>query len=261
MSFEVGPLIRAREQRRGGARLRWAPMLRVPLAGVSRRCLVIAIMAGALGTGVPAAAAQGGADSSSGTLGLEVHAVVSPSASALSQARSAKKRCAGLKGDKLRRCRAIAKCKKLKGKKRKRCLAKARKIGVKKKQQPPIQPPKAQPPLVQPPKAQPPLVQPPANRAPFWPSPVQFSGSTQFQYDPTTGYLIGATTTINVLTPAIDPDGDPLTYTWTASNGSITANGLSATWTRVIELGRPKPGSVTVTASDGKGGAAPFVFR
>jgi hypothetical protein len=90
---------------------------------------------------------------------------------------------------------------------------------------------------------------------------LQFSGSTQFQYDPTTGYLIGATTTINVLTPAVDPNADPLTYTWTASNGSITANGLSATWTRVIELGQPKSGTATVTASDGKGGAAPFEFR
>jgi hypothetical protein len=209
--------------------------------------VLIAAMAGALGTGVPAAAAQG-------SVGFEVHAVTTPSASNVLQGTSARKRCAGLKGNKLRRCRAIAKCKKLKGKKRKRCLAKARKIGVNKKQIPPVQPPKVLPP-VQPP------VQPPANRAPLWPNPLQFSGSTQFQYDPTTGYLIGATTTINVLTPAVDPDGDPLTYTWTASNGSITASGLSATWTRVIELGRPKSGTATVTASDGKGGAAPFEFR
>jgi hypothetical protein len=235
MSFAVGPLSRARNS-----------------VGV----VLIAVMAGALGTGVPAAAAQRGADSSSGSVGLEVRAVTTPSASTVSRGTSAKKRCAGLKGKKLRRCRAIAKCKKLKGKKRRRCLAKARKIGVKKKQQPP----KAQPPLTQPPLNQPPLNQPPANRAPLWPSPLQFQGSSQFQYDPTTGYLIGATTTINVLTAAVDPDGDPLTYTWTASNGSITANGLSATWTRVIELGRPKSGTATVTASDGKGGATPFGF-
>jgi hypothetical protein len=175
----------------------------------------------------------------------------------VSQGTAAKKKCARFKGDKRRRCRAIAKCKKLNGKKRKRCLAKARKIGVKKKQQPPP----SQPPKTQPPPIQPPTPQPPANRAPFWPSPFQSQASTQLQYDPTTGFLIGATTTINALTPAVDPDGDPLTYTWTASNGSITANGLSATWTRVIELGRPKPGSATVTAIDGKGGAAPFEFR
>jgi hypothetical protein len=257
MSFGVGPRSRARKQRRLSARLGVGPMIRAPLDGVGRRFLVIAVMAGTLGTGVPAAAAQAGADSSSGTLGLGVRTVAAPSASAVSDARSAKKRCAGLKGDKLRRCRAIAKCKKFKGKKRRRCLAKARRIGVKKKQQPP----QTQPPKSQPPQTQPPQTQPPANRAPFWPSPVQSQGSTQFQYDPTTGYLIGATTTINVLTPAVDPDGDPLTYTWTASNGSITANGLSATWTRVIELGQPKPGTATVTASDGKGGAAPFRFQ
>jgi hypothetical protein len=221
--------------------------------------LVIAVMAAVLGTGVPAAAAQGGADSSSGSLGLEVRAVTTPSASAVSQGRAAKKKCAGLKGNKLRRCRAIAKCKKLRGKKRRRCLAKARKIGVKKKQQPPqAKPPSTQPPSTQPP---PPPNQPPANRAPFWPSPFQSQATTQFHYDPTTGYLIGATTTINALTPAVDPDGDPLTYTWTVSNGSITANGLSATWTRVIEFGHPKSGTATVTASDGKGGAAPFEFR
>lgn len=224
--------------------------MRAPLDRVSRRFLVIAIMAGALGTGVPAAEAHGGADSSGGSVGLDVRAVAAPSATAVSQA--AKKRCAGLKGTKLRRCRAIAKCKKLKGKKKRRCLARARRIGIKKKQQPP---------KTQPPPTQPPPVQPPANRAPLWPSPFQSQASTQFHYDPTTGFLIGATTTINALTPAVDPDGDPLTYTWTASNGSITANGLSATWTRVIEFGRPKPGSATVTATDGKGGAAPFEFR
>ena len=224
-----------------------------PLDRVTRRFFVIVVMAGALTAGAPPAAAQA-ADSRSGTLGLEVRTVTAPSASAVAQGMSAKKRCAGLKGNKLRRCRAIAKCKKLKGKKRKRCLAKARKIGVKKKQQPPAQPPKTLPP-VQPP------VQPPANRAPLWPSQLQSQASTQFHYDPTTGFLTGATTTINVLTPAVDPDGDPLTYTWAASNGSITANGLSATWTRVIEFGRPKPGTATVTASDGKGGAAPFEFR
>jgi hypothetical protein len=230
-------------------------MMRAPFERVGRRSFVIAVMAGAIAAGVSPAAAQAAADSSGGSL-RESRAVTTPSAAAsFSQGHAAKKRCGGLKGDKLRRCRAIAKCKKLKGKKRRKCLARARKIGVKKKQQPPVRTPKPQPPKLQPP------VQPPGNRAPIWPSPFQSQASTQFQYDPTTGFLIGATTTITALSPAVDPDGDPLTYTWTASNGSITANGLSATWTRVIELGRPKPGSATVTASDGKGGAAPFEFR
>jgi hypothetical protein len=230
-------------------------MTRARLDGVSRRFFALVVVAGALSISAEPAAAHGGVDSSGGPLGLEVRAIATPSASAVPQRISAKKRCAGLKGTKLRRCRAIAKCKKLKGKKRKRCLAKARKIGAKKKQQPPAQPPKPTPPKPPPP------VQPPANRAPFWPSPFQSQASTQLQYDPATGFLIGATTTINVLTPAVDPDGDPLTYTWSASHGSITANGLSATWTRVIEFGQPKTGTATVTASDGKGGAARFEFR
>jgi hypothetical protein len=220
---------------------------------MSLRVIAIVVVTGVLTVVAQPAAAQGGADSGGSGLALEVRSVVTPSATAVSQGVSAKKRCVGLKGTKLRRCRAIAKCKKFKGKKRKRCLAKARKIGVEKKQQPQTQPP------TQPPKPPPP-VQPPANRVPLWSNP-QSQASTQFQYDPTTGYLIGATTTINVLTPAVDPDGDPLTYTWTASNGSITANGLSATWTRVIELGQPKPGTATVTATDGKGGTARFEFR
>jgi hypothetical protein len=220
---------------------------------MSLRVIAIVVVTGVLTVVAQPAAARGGADSSGSTLALEVRSVATQSAPAASRAISAKKRCAGLKGTKLRRCRAIAKCKKLKGKKRKKCLAKARKIGVKKAPQPPVQPPK--PALPTPP------VKPPANGAPLWPNPLQSQATTQFQYDPITGYLIGATTTINVLTPAVDPDGDPLTYTWSASNGSITANGLSATWTRVIELGRPRPGAATVTASDGKGGAAPFEFR
>jgi hypothetical protein len=221
---------------------------------MSLRVIAIVVVTGVLTVVAQPAAAQGGADSSGSGLALEVRSAATPSAPAASRAISARKRCAGLKGTKLRRCRAIAKCKKLKGKKRKKCLAKARKIGVKKAPQPPVQPPKPVPPT------QPP-VKPPANRAPLWPNPLGSQATTQLQYDPVTGFLIGATTTINVLTPAVDPDGDPLTYTWSASNGSITANGLSATWTRVIELGQPRAGAATVTASDGKGGAAPFEFR
>jgi hypothetical protein len=47
-----------------------------------------------------------------------------------------------------------------------------------------------------------------------------------------------------------------LTYQWTASNGSITGSGLSGTWTRVVSNYQPVPGTVTVTARDGKGGTA-----
>jgi hypothetical protein len=56
---------------------------------------------------------------------------------------------------------------------------------------------------------------------------------------------------------AIDPDRDRLTYKWTASNGKITGNGLTAVWIRVVpEPNMIKPGVVTVSAIDGRGGKA-----
>jgi subtilisin family serine protease len=112
----------------------------------------------------------------------------------------------------------------------------------------PVPPPPTQPP------ATPTPTQPPGgkNRPPAFPNPLQTSVRTQFQYD-NSGRLVGAVTTITV-SPAIDSDGDPVSYNWTASNGSIIGNGNSATWQRVIEFGSVAPGIVTVTASDGRGG-------
>jgi hypothetical protein len=54
---------------------------------------------------------------------------------------------------------------------------------------------------------------------------------------------------------AADPDGDSLTYSWSASNGSISGAGVTATWTRALDFGEPQPGTVTVTADDGRGGS------
>jgi hypothetical protein len=235
----------------------WQRPLTAPYHGSGLRrfrlgsALAVALVAGALGASAPVATAHPNAS--------QLSAATAPT-SVVSQAGIAKRRaCAGLKGTKLRRCRAIAKCKKLGGKKRRKCLARAHKIGAKTQPQAPsVQPPKAPPPTVQPP----PTIQPPkANQAPLWPNPFRHQTTTIFQYDPTTGFLIGATTTIDVLTPPVDPDGDPLTYTWAASNGIIVGNGVSATWTRVVSFGRPSPGDVTVTASDGRGGSSPFTIR
>ena len=51
---------------------------------------------------------------------------------------------------------------------------------------------------------------------------------------------------------ARDPDGDALTYRWTASNGTIAnATGRQAQWTA---SNQPGPATLTVTVTDGKGG-------
>jgi len=100
-----------------------------------------------------------------------------------------------------------------------------------------------------------------SNLPPAFPSPLSSTASTQYHYDPSTGYLTGATTTVTITTPATDPDGDPLTYTWTATNGSVQGNGLSATWQRVISFGQPADGDLVVTASDGRGGSDTHTFQ
>jgi len=125
-----------------GARTRkTAPDAAVQRGGLERPWLwlallgVLAALALALGADGPAASARVTAGQAA-----ETH-----SASATARKKSAKRKaCAGRKGKKLRRCRAVARCKKLKGKKRKKCLAKARRIGAKAKQK------KKSPPTVQP---------------------------------------------------------------------------------------------------------------
>lgn len=50
---------------------------------------------------------------------------------------------------------------------------------------------------------------------------------------------------------ASDPDGDKLTYHWTADNGTIKGEGERISWTSPAEMGKY---TVTVIVSDGKGG-------
>ena len=102
---------------------------------------------------------------------------------------------------------------------------------------------------------------PSANNPPAFPTPMSNTASTQFQYDPNTGNLTGATTMVTVTTPATDPDGDPISYSWTATNGTVQNNGLSATWQRVISLGQPADGDLTITASDNRGGTDTHTFQ
>jgi len=50
---------------------------------------------------------------------------------------------------------------------------------------------------------------------------------------------------------ASDPDGDELTYTWSAERGAISGSGATVTWTAPSEFGNYL---ITVTVSDGRGG-------
>lgn len=104
-------------------------------------------------------------------------------------------------------------------------------------------------------------VNPPGNHAPQFPSPLRTSSSAESQYD-SNGRLVGVVTTITVLSPATDADGDAISYSWSSSNGSITGNGLIGKWNRVLANGKAQGGTATITASDGKGGIAKvdFVF-
>ena len=52
-----------------------------------------------------------------------------------------------------------------------------------------------------------------------------------------------------------DPDGDPLTYSWSADQGRISGSGAEATFDST-GVGAPATVNVTVRASDGRGGTA-----
>jgi len=55
---------------------------------------------------------------------------------------------------------------------------------------------------------------------------------------------------------ASDPDGDNLTYTWTADNGTITGTGPTITWASPATDGTY---NITLIVSDGRGGTAKIV--
>ena len=63
--------------------------------------------------------------------------------------------------------------------------------------------------------------------------------------------LVGATTTLT-LPAAAGTNGVALSYSWAASNGTLSASsGNAVIWTRDVVSGQPVPGVLTVTASDG----------
>ena len=100
------------------------------------------------------------------------------------------------------------------------------------------------------------------NRRPRFEVPFRYSHGTALQYD-RAGNLTGAVTTITSQA-AKDANGDSLSYAWRLDPqgvGTITGNGVVGTWGRVIEEGRPKPGTAVVTVSDGRGGVDSALFR
>lgn len=103
--------------------------------------------------------------------------------------------------------------------------------------------------------------QQPPNQPPTW-GAQQISAVQNNTYAIILGVprLTAQTLQLTLSPGATDPDGDPLTYTWEASNGTITGAGLSATWVRVVQNYQVVPGTVTVTASDGRGGSAAYTF-
>lgn len=95
------------------------------------------------------------------------------------------------------------------------------------------------------------------NRDPAFPHGPLEGVDTVYERDESNA-ITGAVTTM-VAPAATDPDGDQLTYSWSVTTGTITNVGLKGTWVRDIAEGKEKPGKVTVTASDGRGGVATFI--
>jgi outer membrane protein OmpA-like peptidoglycan-associated protein len=69
-----------------------------------------------------------------------------------------------------------------------------------------------------------------------------------------TSVFAGSSDTVAIHVNASDPDNDPLTYSYTATGGTVDGSGPDARW----NAGSATPGSYTVTVqvNDGKGGTA-----
>lgn len=89
------------------------------------------------------------------------------------------------------------------------------------------------------------FTEPPADPAN---SPPTISAMT-----PASGADVAPSGTTTATVTAADPDGDSLSYTWSATGGAFTGSGASVTWTAP-----PQPGTYTLTClvTDGRGGMA-----
>jgi hypothetical protein len=70
-----------------------------------------------------------------------------------------------------------------------------------------------------------------------------------------TGYWVGKAQTYHIECQAQDQDNDSLTYEWSCSGGDIQGSGSGVTWIAPNPEGSVDV-TITVTASDGKGGVA-----
>ncbi|HEX9759837.1 MAG TPA: PKD domain-containing protein, partial [Candidatus Acidoferrales bacterium] len=69
-----------------------------------------------------------------------------------------------------------------------------------------------------------------------------------------TSVYVGSNETVRVTARASDPDGDPLTYTWTANGGRIDGTGSEVTWNSAnVQQGLY---NVAARVDDGRGGVA-----
>lgn len=102
-----------------------------------------------------------------------------------------------------------------------------------------------------------------SNHPPKWPSQsVVVTNNNQYAVVNGQPAISASTLKIRLTKPAVDPDRDRLKYSWKASNGKVTGNRLRGTWVRVVPTpGVVKPGTVWVTAVDGRGGKAVYTLR
>jgi hypothetical protein len=54
--------------------------------------------------------------------------------------------------------------------------------------------------------------------------------------------------------------GVPVAYSWAATTGTISGNGLEASWSRVVQAGQVGAGTVTVTVTDSTGESETFTI-
>ena len=97
-----------------------------------------------------------------------------------------------------------------------------------------------------PPPSQPPTDQPPTDEPPVNQPPVVDRLFSEYR-------KVKRATATTIECSASDPDGDELSYAWSATSGSIDGEGPVISWLAPKESGTY---TITVTVADGRGGRA-----